>query len=151
MGEAIVVGTDGSETAARAVSEAARLARGLSAELHIVTGRRNTEGALAAAPDVAGMLIAAPPEDAAYSQSIVEEAAASVRGDGLSVKTHVVEIEPAQALVEIASTVGAAMIVVGNRGMSGARRLLGSVPNRVSHTARCNVMIVSTSQPPRPG
>lgn len=150
MTEAIVVGTDGSETAGRAVFEAARVARALGAELHIVTGRRNTQGALAAAsPDVAGMLMTAVPDADPQGQSIVEHAAAAVRGDDLSIETHVVEIEPAQALVEVASRVRASMIIVGNRGMSGARRLLGSVPNRVSHAAGCNVMIVSTG--PRRG
>ncbi len=37
------------------------------------------------------------------------------------------------------------MIVVGNRGMTGARRVLGSVPNDVSHHARCDVLIVETA------
>lgn len=147
MGEAIVVGTDGSETAGRAVTEAARLAKGLGAELHIVTGRRNTQGALvAASPDVAGMMMTAAPEDEAYIRSIVEQASAAVRSDGLVVKTHAAELEPADALIKVAASVGASMIVVGSRGMSGARRLLGSVPNRVSHTAKCNVMIVSTGK-----
>ena len=45
----------------------------------------------------------------------------------------------------IAGEEGAQIIVVGNRGMAGARRVLGSVPNRVSHRARCGVLIVPTS------
>jgi nucleotide-binding universal stress UspA family protein len=48
-------------------------------------------------------------------------------------------------LVQIADEQGAQMIVVGNKGMTGARRVLGSVPNHVSHHARCDVLIVSTS------
>jgi nucleotide-binding universal stress UspA family protein len=47
-------------------------------------------------------------------------------------------------LVRIADEQGAQMIILGNRGMTGARRVLGSVPNRVSHSAPCDVLIVRT-------
>jgi nucleotide-binding universal stress UspA family protein len=47
--------------------------------------------------------------------------------------------------MEIAESEGAQMIVVGNKGMTGARRVLGSVPNKISHHARCAVLIVPTS------
>jgi nucleotide-binding universal stress UspA family protein len=47
--------------------------------------------------------------------------------------------------MQIADKQGAQMIVVGNRGMTGARRVLGSVPNRASHHARCDVLIVATA------
>ena len=53
--------------------------------------------------------------------------------------------DPADALMSVAADEEAEMIVVGNRGMSGARRMLGSVPNRVSHHARCGVLIVPTT------
>jgi nucleotide-binding universal stress UspA family protein len=56
-------------------------------------------------------------------------------------------IGAADALLDVAERVGAEMIVVGNKGMHGTRRLLiGSVPNTVSHRARCNVLIVATDQ-----
>jgi nucleotide-binding universal stress UspA family protein len=48
-------------------------------------------------------------------------------------------------LVRIADEQVAQMIVLGNRGMTGARRVLGSVPNRVSHHAPCDVLIVTTN------
>ena len=55
--------------------------------------------------------------------------------------------DPADALIEVAEQVGATLIVVGNRGMHSARRfVLGNVPNKVSHRARCNVLIVATDQ-----
>jgi nucleotide-binding universal stress UspA family protein len=44
-----------------------------------------------------------------------------------------------------AGAASADMIVVGNRGMSGAKRMLGSVPNKVSHHATCEVLIVPTA------
>lgn len=62
-------------------------------------------------------------------------------------KPHLLERDPADALLEVADQVNARMIVVGNRGMAGPRRVLGSVPNTVSHGARCSVLIVSTGQP----
>jgi nucleotide-binding universal stress UspA family protein len=49
------------------------------------------------------------------------------------------------AVCEVASTVDADLIVIGNRGMTGARRVLGSVPNSVAHHASCSVLIVETN------
>jgi ubiquinone biosynthesis protein len=61
------------------------------------------------------------------------------------VTSHAVRKDPADALLAVADEVGASMIVVGSKGMHGARRLaLGNVPNKVSHHARCNVLIVAT-------
>jgi nucleotide-binding universal stress UspA family protein len=68
-----------------------------------------------------------------------------VRLRDVSVKTHTSEEEPADALLSVASQVDAKLIVVGNRGMQGARRVLGSVPNKVAHHASCNVLIVATT------
>ncbi len=56
-----------------------------------------------------------------------------------------IDRDPADALLQVAREVDASTIVVGNKGMSGGRRLLGSVPNKVSHEARCNVLIVATT------
>ena len=63
---------------------------------------------------------------------------------GAESETHVWPGEPADALVQIADEQDAQMIIVGNRGMTGTRRVLGSVPNRVSHHAHCDVLIVTT-------
>lgn len=146
MSESIVVGTDGSETAQRAVSEAGRVAKALGAELHIVSVyQRIPSGLTASAPDAAALLVAAVPDSVA--EALVEQAATAVRGGGFEPVTHTVEGDPADALIDVASRVGADTIVVGSQGMSGARRLLGSVPSRVSHSAPCNVMIVSTGEP----
>jgi nucleotide-binding universal stress UspA family protein len=60
--------------------------------------------------------------------------------------THPVEADPAEAILNVAEQTGADLIVVGNKGMTGARRyLLGSVPNNISHHAPCSVMIVRTT------
>jgi nucleotide-binding universal stress UspA family protein len=143
MSEAIVVGTDGSETARQAVEEAVRLAKALDAELHVVTAYKALRGAkVKGAPDGAAKVWQPLPDDAA--RPIVEEAGAMVRVAGLKGDARMVEKDPADALLGVADEVGASLIVVGSQGMTGAKRLLGSVPNKISHEARCNVLIVAT-------
>lgn len=142
MSESIVVGTDGSETAKRAVTEAARLARALGAEVHIVSAYDPRPSAMSALSGEFAMPLEG---DGDAVEALLAAAAAAVRGEDLPVQTHAAGGNPADALVEVAAAVGASMIVVGNQGMHGAKRLLGSVPNTVSHEARCNVLIVSTS------
>ena len=139
MSEAIVVGTDGSATANRAVAEAMRLAGALGAEVHIVSAY-DPVGAVATP-------YAMPPvDDGSQARATVDEAAEAAAAANVPVKTHAVQGNPADALVEVALAVGARTIVVGNKGMHGAKRVLGSVPNSVSHRARCNVLIVSTDE-----
>jgi nucleotide-binding universal stress UspA family protein len=144
MGEAIVVGTDGSDTANHAVSEAIRIAKAFDAEVHLVSAFKPLRGAhVSGAP--AGAAKVWQPLPHSRVEAILEEAEATVRLGGVKVKTHSSEEEPADALLSVASEVEANMIVVGNRGMQGARRVLGSVPNKVAHHAPCSVLIVSTA------
>jgi nucleotide-binding universal stress UspA family protein len=64
---------------------------------------------------------------------------------GVEAECHARKGDPADALLQVAEENGADLIVVGNRGMTGAKRfLLGSVPNKVSHHASCSVLIVRT-------
>lgn len=143
MAEQIVVGTDGSDTAKLAVGEAIRLARSLGGEVHLVSGYKPLRGAkIAGAPEGAAKVWAPLPDS--QVEAILSEAEAAVRMQDVPVKTHALKEEPADALMKVADDVDATMIVVGSRGMHGARRVLGSVPNAVSHRARCNVLIVST-------
>lgn len=142
----IVVGTDGSETANRALEEALRLAKAFGDELHVVSGYAPVRGArIAEAPQGAAKVWAPLPDSEV--QAVLDEAAAKARIADVQVQTHAVQTDAADALLQVASDVGAGLIVVGNRGMHGARRVLGSVPNKVSHQARCNVLIVSTDEP----
>ncbi len=146
MSERIVVGTDGSDTAKRAVQEAIRLALALDAEIHVVSAFEPLR-----APRVSGAPrgaeVALRPFPDATVNATIAEAAADVRAGGVPVKTHTVEgHDPADVLLRVAQDVDATMIVVGNRGMHGAARLLGSVPNKVSHQAHCNVLIVATAE-----
>lgn len=142
----IVVGTDGSATAEVAVDRAAELARALGAKLHVVTAysSRSSEAWMAGAAGVV-MPALADEESEVESQEIVERTSARLKTEGVQVATHVCQGEPAEVLMTIAGEERAQMIVVGNRGMVGARRVLGSVPNRVSHHAQCGVLIVPTS------
>ena len=143
----IVVGTDGSETAGEAVRQAIDLAKLAGAQLNIVSAyapvpERRVKGEQSAAPaDVQHEI--GPREDV---NLILESAAAEARKAEIEVQTHPVEADPADAILNVAEQVNADLIVVGNKGMTGARRyLMGSVPNNVSHHAPCTVIIVRTT------
>ena len=144
MAEAIVVGTDGSGTAQLAVDEAVRLAKALGGEIHLVSAFEPLRGAhVTGAPEGAAKVFAPLPDSKV--ESTLQQAESSVRFAGVDVHTHACQQDPADALLDVAEQVDAKMIVVGSRGMHGARRfVLGSVPNTVSHKAKCNVLIVST-------
>lgn len=146
MGESIVVGTDGSATARRAVDEAVRLAQALDAEIHVVSAFEPVRGArISRAPEGAAKVWAPLPDSEVDAK--LSEASAAIRVRDVPVKAHAVQKDPAEALLAVADEVGASMIVVGNRGMHSAKRfVLGNVPNKVSHNANCNVLIVSTDQ-----
>jgi nucleotide-binding universal stress UspA family protein len=65
---------------------------------------------------------------------------------GVETQSFARQGDPADAILDVAEEVGADLIIVGNKGMSGAKRfLLGSVPNKVSHHAPCSVMIIRTT------
>jgi nucleotide-binding universal stress UspA family protein len=143
MSETIVVGTDGSETAKQAVAEAVRLAKALGAEVHLVSAFVPLRGAhVTGAPEGAAKVWQPLPDS--HVESTLGQAEAAVRLAGVPVTTHAIQGDPAHAVIECAEEVGADLIVVGSRGMHGAKRVLGSVPNTVSHRASCNVLIVNT-------
>jgi nucleotide-binding universal stress UspA family protein len=143
----IVVGTDGSETAAEAVRQAVDLAKLAGAQLSIVSAyapvsKRRLEGEQQDVPaDIQHEI--GPREDV---NLVLDAAAAAAKQEGVDVQTHPVEADPAEAILNVAEETEADLIVVGNKGMTGARRfLLGSVPNNVSHHAPCSVIIVRTT------
>ena len=79
-------------------------------------------------------------------EATLEEAAEEMKGAGVKVETFARQGDPADAILDVAEEKGADLIVVGNRGMTGAKRfVLGSVPNKISHHAPCSVMIIRTS------
>jgi len=139
----ILVGTDGSETADKAVETAANLARQLGADLHVVTAHRAAGGGMAGASGAAMAGGAGEGLQAEAAKQIAEKSA-HTWGEGLTTTAHSVAGSAADAILEAAESVGADLIVVGSRGMHGARRVLGSVPNSVAHGATCSVLIVKT-------
>jgi nucleotide-binding universal stress UspA family protein len=142
----VVVGTDGSNTADKAVEAAAELARQWNAVLHIVTGYRTGSGAGHAAGSPMGGGADGGAADHLQHEAAdqVGSKAAATWAEGLITRNHAVSGHPADAILDTAQTVGADLIVVGSKGMQGARRFLGSVPNSVAHGAPCSVLIVKT-------
>lgn len=146
MFRSILVGTDGSETAHRAVAQAVDLAKSLGARLEIVCAyepvsrSRLRQESDAVPADMQWMVNAREDVDATLREA-VEQAEAG----GVDAETHARQGDPADAILDVAEERGADLIIVGNRGMTGAKRfLLGSVPNKVSHYAPCSVLIVRT-------
>jgi nucleotide-binding universal stress UspA family protein len=147
MFNSIVVGTDGSDTARKAVEQAADLAKAGGAQLHIVMSAATVPEARLrserqGAPDDVAHTIN-PTED---TEAELQAAAAPYEEQGIDVKTHAKTGDPADAIISVAESNGADLIVVGNKGMTGAKRFfLGAVPNKVSHHAPCSVLIVRTT------
>jgi nucleotide-binding universal stress UspA family protein len=143
----IVVGTDGSETASKAVEHAARLASSLGAAFIAVTAYDPYPPSLdrdrAEAPEEIKWRITA----SGVADEHAQDAVRLARRAGVTEANAVSEAgTAAEALLEVADRRRADLIVVGSRGMSSPSRfLLGSVPNAVSHHAPCDVMIVRTS------
>lgn len=147
MFASMVVGTDGSDTAKEAVRQAAELAKSVGATVHLVSAyepvsvRRLQEEEREMPADL--QHVVSPREDVL---AVLEEGAGQLGAQGVEVETHAREGEPADAILDVAEEKGADLIVVGNKGMTGAKRfLLGSVPNKISHHAPCSVMIIRTT------
>ena len=143
----VVVGTDGSETAAVAVRRAIELAGAMNAELHVVHAHQLLNLSVASVDSQAGALsneISKVNSGLRHeSDDICERAVREAEQAGVSALAHSVAGDPTDALVTVAESVQAQVIVIGNRGMAGMKRfVLGSVPNKVSHHSPCDVLIV---------
>src|ERR1035438_4800519 len=144
--KSIVVGTDGSDTATQAVRQAVDLARTVGARVELVSAYEP-----AAAPRLREERLGAP-EDLQWAinpredvDATLEAAAAVAREAGGPVNVYPRQGDPADAILDVAEEQEADLIIVGNKGMTGAKRfLLGSVPNKVSHHAPCSVLIIRT-------
>jgi nucleotide-binding universal stress UspA family protein len=120
MYKRILIATDGSPTAKKAVEIGSDLARNVKAETILVHVG-----------------------DPKHGEKVLAEAAKAIGGKP---KTVTIEGDPADKILEVAENDDVDLIVIGNKGMTGAKRfLLGSVPNQVSHHAPCNVLIVKTT------
>jgi nucleotide-binding universal stress UspA family protein len=139
MFETVVVGADDSQTARQAVLAAAGMAQLAGGKLHIVT-----------AYDPKSVHPDDLPPEFHYSRNmhpadaLLDNLSSIADQFGLKPVVHAATGDPAEALVNIAEKEGADLIVVGNKGMKGARRVLGSIPNTVAHSAHCSVLIIDT-------
>ena len=147
MFRSIVVGTDGSDTATHAVLQAVDLARSVGAKIELVSayepvaGQRLREERRQAPEDLQWAIN--PREDV---DATLETAAQVARDAGVTVDLYARQGDPADAILDVAEEQQADLIVVGNKGMTGAKRfLLGSVPDKISHHAPCSVLIVRTT------
>ena len=132
MFDRIVIGAAQTEAAQLAISQAITLATTFDAELHLVL-------AYDAFPDRAH------PESTPATRDAEEFLASIARDFDGTVVRHAVPGDPADAILKVAKDFEADLIVVGNKGMKGAGRVIGSVTNTVSHKAPCSVLIVSTT------
>jgi len=143
----IVVGTDGSETANEAVRQATELAKAVGGRVMIVSAfepvgnQRLREERQQVPEDMQWMV-----NEREDVEATLNQAAEQIKEAGVEVETFAREGDPADAILDVAEENNADLIIVGNKGMSGAKRfLLGSVPNKVSHHAPCSVMIIRTT------
>ena len=141
MFQTIVVGTNWSDTAEIAFRQALELARSNEARLHVVTASPpSVPPASGSSAGASGGQWMGPDfqADVALERTLERLGAGDV-----DVQQHTLAADPGDAILKVADEVRADLIVVGNKGMH--RRVLGSIPNTVSHRASCNVLIVQTS------
>lgn len=119
----ILVGTDGSSTADKAVARAVEVARSAGASLTIMTASSEAKG-----------------------RPVVDRAAAAHAGAGVEIDTLVVDKDPVGALIDTAEQ-GYDLVVVGNKGMTGVSRFfkVGAVPNKLSHHLPTSMLVVRTT------
>jgi nucleotide-binding universal stress UspA family protein len=144
----IVVGTDGSDTARTAVRYAIDLANQLGARLQIVSAyepisdQRLRNEKIDVPKDLQWMVN--PRDDVLL---LLRDAKEEAQSAGVAqVETFARQGDAADAILDVAEEQRSDLVVVGNKGMTGAKRfLLGSVPNKVSHHAPCSVLVVRTT------
>ena len=139
----IVVGTDGSDTAERAVDQAIELAAADDARLVVVTAfERSDDVPDDRIPDDVRWMVTDPNQAERHAHAGRERAHAANVHD---VVVQAIEGEPAEEIIETATDFNADLIVVGSVGLTGsARFLLGSVASSVLHHAPCDVLVVHT-------
>ena len=134
----VAVGTDGSPTAGEAVRVAADMARRYDAELVLLSAYHDSGHVPVAAAELEWAQ-----NPAARLREIVARIEDDLRRQGVGCRTLMDEGDPAEVLVRLAEECSADILVIGNKGMQ--RKVLGSVPNTVSHKANCSVVIVKTT------
>ena len=139
MFQNVVVGADSSQTAAEAVAYATELAKLAGGTLHIVNAFKRGGGVTVDIPGEMRQSVGS----VDLADSLMADLGSRARAAGVEVRTHAASGEPAERMCEVARTVGADVIVVGNKGLQ--RRVLGSIPASVARHAPCAVLIVRTT------
>ena len=137
----IVIGIDGSRTAETALARAIELARASGARLHVVSAYEPVPARVTGAPAAEEFQVL----PGFQADAVLERALDRAGSQGLAVEQHAPKGAAADAILGVAEQQNADLIVVGNVGMKGPKRIFGSVPNRVTHRAPCDVLIVHTS------
>ena len=135
----IAVATDGTATAGRAVEMARDLAQRFEAKLVLLSAYpkgRPTAGTTD--PELQWAT-----NSAARTRDLLARLEEDLAGSGMECETRTGEGDPAEVLLTLATECGADLLVVGNKGMK--RRVLGSVPNAITHKAGCSVLVVKTT------
>jgi nucleotide-binding universal stress UspA family protein len=123
MYKKVLIATDGSVTAGHAADVGVDVAKAAGAELVV--------------------LHVGDPKD---GKKVLAQTEKALKASKVPISTMSVSGDPADMICEVAERESVDLIVVGNKGMTGAKRfLLGSVPNQVSHHSPCNVLIVKTT------
>lgn len=142
----VVVGVDPADSPLLVAHRAAELAQVLRAPVHIVSAAYRPRAARERADDQDGEVVGDARTDPALRRALAR-AADPFRDRAVEVVLHARAGDPAEAIITVAEEQHARLIIVGNRGMRGARRyLLGDVPNKVAHHAPCGVMILKTAE-----
>jgi nucleotide-binding universal stress UspA family protein len=139
MAGIIIVGVDGSDTAMKAARKAAKLAASVGAELRVVTAHESDTTEVVEIGNDKWYI-----HESEKAEKVARDVAAELGADGLRTSFTAVLGKPQDALVEEAERVNARLIVVGNVGMQGLGRVLGSVATSVAHKAACDVYIAKT-------
>ncbi len=141
MTATIAVATDGSETAGKAVEMARDLARSFEAKLVLLSAypkAKASPGKSSSDPELQWAT-----NSAARTREILTRLEEDLVQSGVKCETRTGEGDPAEVLLALATECGADLLVVGNKGMK--RRVLGSVPNAITHKADCSVLVVKTT------
>jgi nucleotide-binding universal stress UspA family protein len=142
--DTVVVGIDGSDRAAIAFRHALSLAKMSGAKLHVV---QVVHPAVPAGFSNSYQSQVALDRDREEADRIGAEVLAEAEREGVAAEIHHPGGDAADGIINVAESVNADLIVVGNRGMTGAKRfVLGSVPNSVAHRSPCSILIVNTDR-----
>lgn len=141
MFQVVVVGADDSVTARRAVEAATEMAHMSGGTLHIVSAFEPKASVNTPRPAEFTYL-----NSFGEVEALLQSLSFIAKNRGVDVEVHPVKGAPAEALIKTADKLNAEIVVVGNKGMRGARRVLGSVPNAVAHGVNCSVAIIDTTE-----